>query len=206
MTIDEIVSYLRAKYEPKAILLHGSRARGDAFEQSDYDLALLTENPDQVKPECYEGCALDISGVSPTEAILKSGKTPIWPCLVLYDDSNGLGEHLANQTQLAFIQGPILLTKEELENRRNFSKRLIQRIQGRGDDPMVRLYYIGDFYQRALRYWCEINHRWTMSAHQLLPLIAREDPTFYQMLKDLWTEDYQNAAQKIHQHLFKKSQ
>lgn len=57
MTIDDIVSYLRTTYCPKAIILHGSRARGDAFEQSDYDLALITENPDQLNPEYYQGYA-----------------------------------------------------------------------------------------------------------------------------------------------------
>ncbi len=142
MTIDEILSYLCVKYQPKAILLHGSRARGDAFEKSDYDLALITENPDRVKPEYYEGCALDIGGVSSTETILKAGQTPIWPCVVLYDDADGLGSRMEKQTQLVFMQGPAPLTKEDLENRRHFTKRLIQRIQGRGGDPLVRFYYV----------------------------------------------------------------
>lgn len=173
----EITSYLRAKYDPKAILLHGSRARGDVFELSDYDLALITENPDLVKSEYYEGCALDIDGISLTETIFKpGGPTPIWPCLVLYDDLDGLGERLAKQTQLAFMQGPVPLTREELKNRCNFLKRLIQRIQGRGEDPMVRFYFLGDFYQRVLRYWCELNHRWTMTVHRFLPIVATEDP------------------------------
>jgi len=204
-TLDEILSYLRTKYSPKAILLHGSRARGDSFEKSDYDLVLITENPDHPRPEYYEECALDIDGVSPTETILKAGQTPIWPCVVLYDDEDGLGESLAQETKLAFMKGPIPLTKEELGNRRNFSKRLIQRLQGRGEDPMVRFYYMGDFYQRVLRYWCELNQRWTMSVHLLLPHIAHEDPVFYQMLKDLWTEDYQDAVLKIHQRLFEEN-
>lgn len=206
MTHDDIVTYLRKKYCPKAILLHGSRARGDAFDQSDYDLALIVENPDQVRPEHYQGQALDTSGISSTEPILKSGQTPIWPCLVLYDDGDGLGKRLTKQTEDAFKQGPVALTKEEFENRRNFSKRLIQRIQGRGQDPMIRFYYMGDFYPRILRYWCELNRRWTLSAHLLLPLIAAEDPMFYQDLQDLWMEDYQKSALKIHRHLFENDQ
>ena len=93
-------------------------------------------------------------------------------------------------------------TEFAFENRRNFSKRLIQRIQVRGEDPMIRYYYTGDFYQRALRYWCELNQRWTMSVHRLLPIITNDDPVFYQELQELWTEDYQRAAQKIYQQLF----
>ncbi len=202
MIPDEIVSYLREKYNPKAILLHGSRARGDCLDQSDYDLALIAENPDQIRPEFYQGWAFDISGIAPTESILKAGKTPIWPCVVLYDDEDGLGKRLATRTEDAFKKGPVALTQEEFENRRNFSKRLLQRLQGRGQDPMIRFYYMGEFYPRALRYWCELNQRWTQSAHLLLPLIAAEDPAFYQELQGLWTNDYLKAAIKIHEYLF----
>ena len=69
---------------------------------------------------------------------------------------------------------------------------------------MIRLYDMGVFYPRALRYWCELNQRWTQSAHLLLPLVATEDPAFYQELQDLWTEDYQRAAVRIHEYLFEK--
>lgn len=135
--------------------------------------------------------------------ILKAGNTPIWPCIVLFDDGDRLGAHLAKRTQDAFIQGPPPLAPGEIENRRNFSKRLIERIQGRGDDPMVRSYYMGDFYQRVLRYWCELNQKWTLSVHLLLPLIAKEDRAFYQMLQDLWSEDYRSVLMKVHQDIFK---
>lgn len=202
MIPDEIVSYLREKYHPKAIILHGSRVRGDCFDQSDYDLALIAENPDQIRPEFYRGCALDVGGIAPTETVLKAGQTPIWPCVVLYDDEDGLGKRLVKQTENAFKQRPLPLTREELENRHNFSKRLLQRIQGRGQDPMVRSYYLGEFYPRVLRYWCELNQRWTQSVHLVLPLIAAEDPGFYQSLQNLWTEEYQEAALRIHQYLF----
>lgn len=200
--IDKIVSYLQTEYHPKAILLHGSRARDDCFDQSDYDLALILEDTLQLRPIFFEGYALDLSGMSPTELILKAGRTPIWPCSVLFEDEDSLGTLLIERTYKVFQEGPPPLTLEEVENRRNFSKRLIDRLQGRGEDSMLRVYYLGDFYQRVLRYWCEINQRWTLSAHLLLPIIAKEDPYFFQEIKDLWTEDYQRAALSIHQHLF----
>jgi len=202
MELDDLVIYLRKRYSPNAIILHGSRARGNAFDHSDYDLELIIEEPDLVRPEYYKGCALDVGGISQTEMILKAGQTPIWPCLVLFDDGENLGECLVKRTHEAFRQGPSPLEGEQLENRFIFSKRLIQRIQGRGADPLVRFYYVGIFYERVLRYWCELNQQWTASVYLLLPRIATEDPVFYRLLKDLWTEDYQNAALKIHQHLF----
>lgn len=103
MTLNDLIPYLCEKYAPKAILLHGSRARGDAFEDSDYDLALIIGNPEQVRPEYYEGCALDIGGISPAETIVKSGQTPIWPVVALYDDEHGLGKLLAKRTEDEFL-------------------------------------------------------------------------------------------------------
>lgn len=204
MIIDDIVSYLRTTYCPKAIILHGSRARGDGLEHSDYDLELITENPDQLKPEIYQGHALDMGGISTEEMILKAGNTPIWPCIVLFDDADHLGARLVKKTHDAFIQGPPSLTNEQRESRRIFFRRSIDRIQGRGEDPMVRYYYLCDFYQRSLRYWCEFNQKWTLSAYRLLPLIAKEDPVYYQILQELWSEDYQNAVKQIFQHLFEE--
>jgi hypothetical protein len=204
MTQDNIISYLRAKYNPKAILLHGSRARGDAVETSDYDLVLITEKPEIVRPEYYEGYALDVGGISPIEEILRSAYVPLWPCQVLFDDSGHLGNQLAKRTEATFMQGPPPLTHEEIENRCNFSRRLITRIQGRGADPLVRFYYMGDFYQRILRYWCELRQKWPLSVHPLLLLIAAEDALFYQLLQGLWSENYQEVVKKIHQHLFKE--
>jgi hypothetical protein len=204
--LEELTTYLKEKYYPKAILLHGSWARGDALDASDYDLALITDKPDLIRPESYNGCALDMDGVSSSEKILKAGQTPIWPCLVLFDDADCLGEGLVKRTHEAFEKGPLPLVREELENRCNFSKRLLYKIQGRGADLLMRSYYLGNFYERVLRYWCELNQEWTRSVHLLLPLIDKEDPVFYQYLKDLWTEDYQNAALKIHLHLFKDYQ
>lgn len=87
----EIIDYLIEKYRPKAIILHGSRLSDDAFPDTDYDLAIITDNPDAVRPEYYNGCQLDASGVAPQEAILKAGQTPIWPCEVLFDGDDLLG-------------------------------------------------------------------------------------------------------------------
>lgn len=203
--LSQISSYLYKKYTPKAILLHGSRARGDAVENSDYDLSLITESPEQIRPEIYKRMQLDVGGISTSQEILKSGSTPVWPCIIVFDDEDGLGKKLAQHNKDAFLKGPPPLTPEELENRRNFSTRLIRRIQGRGKAPLIRLYYLSDFYQRALRYWCEINKKWTMSAHLTLARIETDDPIFYEYLKDLWTDNYQSTVIKIHHNLFKES-
>ena len=40
-----IIQYLKTEYNAKAILLHGSRARGKPHPQSDWDLLVFTDTP-----------------------------------------------------------------------------------------------------------------------------------------------------------------
>ena len=44
--LDEIVDRLVLEFQPRSIYLFGSRARGDAREDSDYDLLVLLDNPE----------------------------------------------------------------------------------------------------------------------------------------------------------------
>jgi predicted nucleotidyltransferase len=38
---DKIATYLKDKYDPEALILHGSRAAGQATEHSDWDIFML---------------------------------------------------------------------------------------------------------------------------------------------------------------------
>ena len=49
MMIDEITKYLMQTYNPKAILMHDSRVRGDYVHTSDYDLVLVTPDPKKLR-------------------------------------------------------------------------------------------------------------------------------------------------------------
>lgn len=49
--LDEIVRRLVAAVQPEAVFLFGSRARGDATDESDYDVLLLVDEPES---EHYE--------------------------------------------------------------------------------------------------------------------------------------------------------
>lgn len=53
--IEEIKKHLIAQYDPMAILLHGSQARGDATPTSDYDIVVITSKPDLVKSHTSKG-------------------------------------------------------------------------------------------------------------------------------------------------------
>lgn len=202
--IGEITAYLINTYSPKAILIHGSRVRGDYVATSDYDLVVVTSESEKVSPHIYKGCSLDVYGIDLHELMIEtSNKTPIWPIEILFDDNDRIGLKLCKQTHAKFLEGPKPLTKEECTNRFTYTKRLLDRIVSRGEDPMIRNYYLGDFYERMVRYWFKKNHIWTVSFYRALTIIENQDPEFYNDLQHLWNEDYLKSVQRLFEKIFK---
>jgi len=56
----KLVDYLKAKYSPLAILIHGSRASGFAREHSDWDFAILVDKDTQVDREIIDGANIEV--------------------------------------------------------------------------------------------------------------------------------------------------
>lgn len=202
MDLEKICDYLLKKYEPKAILLHGSRLRGDATDLSDYDLVLIAPNVEEVYPHQYQDAMLDLDAATPDIRVIETGnKVPNWPLGILYD-SEGIGERICKETERAYKKGPIPLSDQEWTNRSHYAKRMISKIHARGHDLSVRRYYLSDFYMRVIRYWFEKRRKWTVSPYRALPIIKLEDPDFFLALQDLWTDSHLSALDKVNQMLF----
>lgn len=202
-TLDDICAYLKETWQPRAILLHGSRASGAAASNSDYDMALVVDDPDAVMPCDYQGAMLDLSGLHPDAARVETtSKTPCWPVIVLHDDAAGAGAGIAARTETAFLKGPAPLTPQEWRNRANYTQRLMHKISDRGADEALRRYYLSDLYPRLVRYWFEKKNRWTLPAHRALPAIAAEDHDFYKNLAALWSAGYLSAIKNLQKALF----
>lgn len=200
--LQEIRDYLLEKYAPEAILLHGSRLRDDAADNSDYDIVMITPNTESVYPHEYEGMMLDISAQPHNTRILETGnKVPNWPLKILYD-ANGVGEKICEETEQAYKNGPTPLSAQEWNNRINYTKRLIDKIKTRGHDISIRRYYLADLYMRVIRYWFEKRNRWTVSPYRSLPIIQTEDMDFFIELQNLWTDSYLSALHRINEVLF----
>ncbi len=202
MCLEKIRDYLLSKYAPEAVLLHGSRSRGDAADASDYDIVIMTSNAENVHPHEYEGMMLDIGACPLDTRILETGnKVPIWPLEILHD-TDGIGKKLCEATRRAYNSGPAPLSDRERGNRASYVKRLIDKIEARGHDTAIRRYYLADFYMRAIRYWFEKRNRWTVSPYRALPIIRDEDAAFYSALQSLWTDSYLSALRKVNKGLF----
>lgn len=201
--MDKIISHLQQKYNPKAILLHGSRLREECPENSDYDLVLVGSEVSPVLPHIFAGRALDVCGVDVnTEIIETGGKVPIWPLRVLFDDTDALGAALCTRTHAAYMKGPTPMSAQEWENRKNYTARLLGKIEARGANAALRRQYLSDLYPRLCRYWFEKRQLWTMPTHLAWALLEREDPEFYFLMDELWTERYLSAGRELEKILF----
>ena len=65
LTEEKLVEYLVAKYDPLAIILHGSRASGTNRPHSDWDLVLLVDKDTPTEQVLVDGSAIDIEALRP---------------------------------------------------------------------------------------------------------------------------------------------
>jgi hypothetical protein len=199
--LDAITDYLKETYQPQAILLHGSRARGDAAPSSDYDLTLIGAKG-FMHPAGFKGAQLDLSAEPADVPVLLSHEVPTWPIQVLYDDKHGYGAALAARTEAAFREKPPRVPEDKIMNRKNYMRRIYARICERGENKVLRTYYMGDLVERCIRYRAELRREWPQSLHASLIAIKAEDPHFHDLLERLTGDDYIAAVAEIFRTLF----
>lgn len=201
--LDQIVEYLVSQYKPKSILLHGSRARGDHSDKSDYDITLIEPNTTKATSHRFLDYQLDINLVPKDCNIITTGSNiPTWPVQILFDDYDQIGLKIVQRTKQAYKNGPNTLGKDDWNNRKYYAERLINKIDSRGTEPLTRYYYLSEFYMRIIRYWFEKNNLWTVSPYRALPYIREKDKAFAEMLENLWSENYMSAAINLYESLF----
>jgi hypothetical protein len=203
MIDQNLLQYLIDKYQPYSIILHGSRLSGNASENSDVDLEIIAENPDDISPEIWQGIPLDVTGIAKTDDIFLAKGIPLFPTLLLYDTAEGFGQGMIDRTNAAYQAGPEPLSASEISSKMNFLSRMYYRLKTRQGEPLLlQRYYIAETYQRLIRYYFEVNQKWTQTIYLALPDIRNEAPTFHEILEKLHTEHYMQAIEEAYAFLF----
>lgn len=208
----KLVEYFKEKYNPLAIILHGSRARGMSRPQSDWDIFLITDQPRSLAggAEVVEGQMLDpefltlpLSDADIEKHILKLRNAKI------LHDTDDQGKSLVDRANIKAAEG-INLTKEEIENSKYFLMRVLTRLEDSIDDPFLFLYrFWRDFAPRAFKYWYEIlNNQYQQPPYVARVEIKEKDPKYYEMIEPLWTSKDNKTkletARKIFNYIFVK--
>lgn len=180
---DHITSYLKKKYNPDAIVLMGSRARGTAHKTSDWDICIYTDKDFRGGFFYYKDQGLDITFKPlPRDSWLTIHYGPIHPFKILLDNTNGVLIDILKRTRDAYQKGPLKLYKSGCKDRLDKTRRLLDKIKHYEKQRDIQFYYAGIFYEFAIRVWFEQQNLWPLPPAEALPHFKKSDLTYWKLL------------------------
>ncbi len=185
-TEQEIKKYLVEKYNPTALVLHGSRANRMARVHSDWDFVMFAKQ--DTKPlnrEIVFGANIELKQIVlpvPEDKFLgfffRTENTKI------LHDPESIAKRLLELNEVKIKEGN-KFTHEDRVKRYAF---LISALDGIGDyqdDPLCLFDKKINFYTRIVESWFRFNKREFEPSHYIaFPTIQKEDPEFYSLIKN----------------------
>lgn len=188
-----IVDYLKATYEPEAVILHGSRAIGKERQHSDWDILMLFKsepirksNREDIEGEDVEWKAFTLpveqSRVLDDFGVVLQNARVLW-------ERNGEGNNLLELAQSEYAKGA-QLTKEDHIRYRQFLTHKLHSLEDDRDTPYMFLRHLGEFFNRASNWWFEVLHdELRKPLYIALPEIQERDPEYFELLMILCGEN-----------------
>ena len=189
---EQIVKYLIENFSAEVILLHGSRARETADENSDWDLLVFIKNISQESLGIkYLEQNLDIKfvefSVLNIENFLDDYPQSTQKCSVLHDSEDQLGARILSAAVEKYsLSKP--MSVQEKEHIKAHLERMIQRLKNAQNNNILFGYHLSSFYIKSIRYWFEYKDRWSQPIREALIIIEGEDPDFYEAICILSSE------------------
>ncbi len=210
LTEQKLTEYLVEKYRPLAIILHGSRARGNNRPHSDWDVDLLVKQDTPTEQSLVEGEAIDVialrSDVS-DDLIRDSIGNAFQTAKVLFDTGD-IGADFVERVRRLAAQG-FTLKPAEYQSKKYFLYRTLNRLIDAGDsNPIVFDYQLGKFIERAVNYAFQVNNKWSRSVYEAVGDIRENYPELYKELSII-TSNVSDAekiesAKRIYELIFKE--
>lgn len=170
LTEEKLIEYLVAKYDPLAIILHGSRASGINRLHSDWDLVLLVDKDTPTEQALIDGGAIDVEALKPDiddQKILKEIGGTFYSTKILFDTEE-VGKKFVERAQKLALVG-FCLMPEEYNSRKLFLFRLLSRLVDAGDEhPIEFEYHFGNFLLKAINYSFQVKGQWSKSIYEAI--------------------------------------
>jgi len=169
-----------------ALLLYGSRARGEETADSDWDLLAVVEDarPAGVRRRHRD---LDLDVDARTLADMVDGPADemihFVPSRVLWDP-DGVLDPVLRRIEARRAEGPDPLPDAELARWQAWIHRMLRRIASNlAADPVLADYQMSWLHQELLELYFRSRRRWTMGARHALRWLATNDPDTYAPLR-----------------------
>lgn len=197
-SLDRLVGFLRAEDwlavvglldelvgPASAVLLYGSRARGQQHADSDYDLLVVAESASEGIRLIYEGLDLDIE-VCSTAVYAEPLEGRLYhDCGVVLRDSSGALEEWLERLRLRRSQGPTPLSAAYRLRMAGWLDRMLRRGRAAGACGALRRAALASSLPEAA---LECLGRWPGSPLQNLEVLRVEWPELHQVFED-WAAD-----------------
>lgn len=208
---EKLTNHIVEKYQPVAVLIHGSRASGYAREHSDWDFAILVDKDTDVEREIIDNANVEIRVLKlPFEDQKIIGDK--WLALrkgnvkVLYDPQKVADAIIEKVTK--YYTTPIAWKDSEIFGHKAWYRSHIDGMIDYQNDHLAFYRKLSELYTRSIMYWFHFLHNTYMPQVYLsLPRIEKEDPEQYELLGILAStasnQDKIAAAEKIYNHIWK---
>jgi len=186
---EKISAYLKEKYNPDAIILHGSRAIGEFREHSDWDFIFLYKSEKTVGAfrELIENQNIEIqSHTAPLleEDILDTVGLKLQNARVLFEIDD-LATDLLNLSKEVYARGFVWPDTWPTGTRLWMQGR-IDGMKDTAEDPSLFYRYFCQFYPRAISDWFRVLHKeFPKPEYIALPEIKERDLEYYKLLEKL---------------------
>ncbi|TSC61047.1 MAG: hypothetical protein G01um1014107_137 [Parcubacteria group bacterium Gr01-1014_107] len=208
-----IVEYLKNKYQPSAILLHGSRAVSRARANSDWDIIMIfdRENKEKKHREQIAGESIEWKAFKlpiESEDIIETFDLYLQFAKVLWEKDK-VGASLLQKAAEEYSKGPNL-SEDSIQGEKEFFEHKI--LSMKDDEEMSYMFFrhLCVLFNLASRLWFEVLHNEYPKPYYLaFPIIKEKDSTYHNQLMILCSNIYSNdekiaSAEWISKRLFSK--
>lgn len=206
---ETIINYLKEKYNPDAVILHGSRARGMARDHSDWDFIFLYNTASLHKSgrEFFAGQNIEFSVVTlPVLDILDTFSYKLHKAVVLFEKQLE-GTSILKEAETIYAEG-VHWTEEKIADHKLWFQGRIDGMHDNVDRPEIFYKYFSDIYPRIVNYWYFLKKQtYSEPIYVAVVEIEKEDPVFMALVSqfvnlDSTLEVKVNVAEQIRDQLF----
>ncbi|PCM44036.1 nucleotidyltransferase family protein [Marinobacter sp. ANT_B65] len=186
IAVNEVVN----KYDPHTVIIYGSRARGDATEESDVDMACFLDSP-RISEDFrdFEGIFLD-AWIYPTESMKNPTHFVQMGAAFCAVDKLGYGSKLLKEINKIIKNGPDPLTKKEKLNIVELRIKNLKRVH-KGDVE-------GNHRRAGLQYnlletYFILRDKWFFGAKSSLSWLKENDLIAFELFRNVYQnpDDYE---------------
>ena len=184
----KLVQHLIEKYNPRAILIHGSRATEFARAHSDWDFAIFVDEDVEGEREIIDEQNIEVRVlVLPFEEnkigdrwlVVREGNIK-----VVYDPEDMLEDIIKKVT--AYYNQPLVNTDIDIIGHKAWYRSQLDGMIDYQNEQEAFFRKLSELYMRTIRYWFNFKHNTYMPQVYLsLPRIEKEDPEHFKLLQIL---------------------